>query len=278
MSGRTDHLLNNRVPMRVTDPPRSFGHSRRLSEEDTVEVLDANLLESESSGPLAAPEVKVIRFIFGAAFGQSMVVIGLGFLIFQLSAKLPIQDKRAATIITWILTFLTLLLLTWLRKTKKALVFLVLITIELSLLTGFTAILLGDIAPIQFMAILFAQATVLFGYTFVTPRYINLRKIIALLCVVTILTWCLGIFAFYNDRDWITAVFILLAGGGVAIYYIMQVKYASRYHLDEKLQAFSGLFVDPILVTWGLLRKCCQCSCCRTPVEPSPFEEDAVVV
>lgn len=267
--------------MRVTDAPsRSFG--RHTEESDSImdmEVLDANLLESESSGgPLAVPEVKVIRFIFGVAFGQSIVIIGLGFLIFQLSAKLPIQDKRVAVITTWLLTLLTLLLLTWLRKTKKALVPLVLITIELSLLTGFTAILLGNIAPIQFMAILFGQATVLFGYTFVSPRYINMRKTIALLCVVTILTWCLGIFAFYNDKDWVTAVFILLAGFGVAIYYTMQVKYASRYHLDEKLQALSGLFVDPILVTWGLLKKCCQCSCCRTPTELLPFEEDAVIV
>ena len=283
---RTQALLGAQVQKDVVDDyARIYDQPGSIDDEEdepflNVDVLNPNIMDVGTSGPSEALGIKVVRFMFGAALGQSLIIIGLGFLIFKLSARLPIYDKRAALIIMWVIVTINLLILTWVRKsTKASIVFLVFLTSGMSLIVGFTSILLGDIAPIQFMTIIYGQTVAISGYTFVSPHYIDLRMFAALSCFATVLVWCVGIFTFYNDHDWPTAIFILILGFGVTIYYVAQIKYSTRYHLGEKLEAFTGMFVDPILVTMDLIKRCFKCSCLRAPPpEPSPFEENAVIV
>lgn len=274
MSGRTQSLLDSHVPMSIVVEDSI---NDDLEDMLGMDVMDSNILESESSGPIADVGVKVTRFVFGAAFGQSLIIIALSFLVFTLSAKIPIHDKKVALIVMWIITAVTLLLLTALRKSNKVAVgFLVVLTFELSLLVGFISIILGNIAPIQFMAILFGQTTAIFGYTFISPRYIDLRKAMVATIVATIIVWCLGIFAFYQDKDWPTSIFILITSFVVSIYYALQIKHVDRYNIGERVLAFVGLFVDPILTFFDLIKKCF--TCCHRKKPPSPFEEDEVVL
>ncbi len=226
-----------------------------------LEGLDANIMESNGNGPTVMLHVRVLRFMFGAAFGQTLVILALGFLVFQMGTPLSALERRLGLGITWAVTLLTLIFVALARKNKYVLVLLVCLSAELSLLTGFTSILLEDIAPIQFMAILFAQTGCIFGYTFASPRHIEIRTSAIVLIVATICVWCMGIFAFYEDHDWPTAIFVLLGGLGVSIYYIAHIKQVSRYNLDERVLAFCGLFVDPFLLVVDLLKKC-KARCC----------------
>ena len=162
----------------------------------------------------------------------------------------------------WSVAFVTLITLYVARNTKAAIILLGLFAFELWIIVGFTSVIMDDLSPVQFSVIVFAQSMCILGYTFISPRYIDLRISFIALLVVTLIAWGFGLFAFYEDGDWKTAIFLLLSLVLVAFYHTLQIKYADRYHLEQKLKSVVNFYVDPLGVVLNQLKlmpERCKC-------------------
>lgn len=225
----------------------------------SLEVLDKTLLDPQE-GPADDVQVRVIRIMFAAMAVQMAFVTVISLVIWAYGTSVGEYNKRVAVAVMATILPLTLITLNIFKTSKIALVFMCLFLIELSLVCGFTAVALSALAPIQLMATLFAQSISILGYTAVSTRYIDLKKSTLLLILVTIVCWLIGIFAFIEDEDWVSAVVVLVLAWLVSIYYVLQIKYSNRYHLNNKIESISNMYADPVDVLWtqikALVRRC----------------------
>lgn len=218
-----------------------------------LEVLDKTLLDPQE-GPVDDVQVRVIRVMFAATAVQMAFVTIISLVIWAYGTSVGEYNKGAAVGVMAAILTITLVVLNIFKSSKIALVPMCLFLIELSLVCGFTAVALSALAPIQLMVTLFAQSISILGYTAVSTRYIDLRKSTLLLIVVTIVCWLVGIFAFIEDEDWISAVIVLILAWLVSIYYVLQIKYSNRYHLNNKIESISNMYTDPVDVLWTQIK------------------------
>lgn len=246
-----------------------------LDEEDdpVLEILNPNLLDP-TEGPMDDVGVQIIRVIFGSSSVHMAFVTILSLTIWAYGSAVGPYNEKAAIGTMAGLVFITLLFLNWLKKSWVAMFPMVIFLIELSILVGFSAVRLSALAPIQFTVTLFAQSISILGYTTVNTRYIDLKKSTMLLIFVTILCWLIGVFAYIEDEDWILSIITLVGSWLSIIYYILQIKYSNRYHMNQKIEAISNLYTDIIDIIWKFIkitiRMCLiRLRSSRTQIDPS---------
>jgi hypothetical protein len=85
-------------------------------------------------------------------------------------------------------------------------------------IVGFLSALLVNIAPLQFMAIAFAQSISIVIQTRISPRNISINYSMGIMSVATLIAWGLSVYGFIVEADWAGGIVVLLVGAALVGY------------------------------------------------------------
>lgn len=116
---------------------------------------------------------------------------------------------------------------------------------------------LNDEAIIQMSIILFLSTLGVGLYTVHSTRTMDKRWVAAILGIATVVGWCAGIVAYYNDSDWITATIVILVAAAFAVYNWLFINYVrvENYPEDKRSTALVDLHTLPGIKLTQLIGK-----------------------
>lgn len=216
-----------------------------------------NLLQDAADAPMIDVQVQLVYFVFVVAAGMALCIMLFGSLPYWLLLK------DASAEVVWGLFYGSLALvvmiygaLVFFRKKAQIAVGLLLgWMLALILFTGATAAILQDIAPFQFMTMMWAQTLVIVIYTRLSIQYISTLWALVYMSVASLVVWAISIYAFSIEHDWITAIVLLgcaICAVGYNGFEIHRVQ--TRFHLstESKTEAVVCYYVDPIVWVFKL--------------------------
>ncbi len=117
-----------------------------------------------------------------------------------------------------IVSYVTFTVLVVLKHIDAALWCLFIWWTSMGFLTGFLSALTYSIAPIQFMAMWWAQSITIVAYTRISPREININKATIAMIITTGIVWSASIYGFIIEWNWLPAVIILVLAMAMTFY------------------------------------------------------------
>lgn len=223
------------------------------------------------------PKVAIVRFMFMILSLQFLATLIVGYILFQTdfltifpllpnSGSVSGVSSDARRLIrsleflmflcfTFFLIFVYSLLACF-RDTWARWVFLPIILVANCCYVGILALMLGDLAPIQYTLMMFLASMSIVGYTLVNPKSPTLLSmrvcgfITSMSCVVG---WLVGIYIYIEQQDWIVGLFTLLIGLLSCVYFVFQVNQTLhcdadryRYNQNNKLESVVNFYSDPL--------------------------------
>jgi len=83
---------------------------------------------------------------------------------------------------------------------------------------GFLSALVVNISPLQFVTLCMAQSMCVVVHTRLTVRKLSIRMVTLTSIAVSLIVWCISIYGFVVEGDWMAATVILLLSFFVVIY------------------------------------------------------------
>lgn len=103
---------------------------------------------------------------------------------------------------------------------------------------GFISAFTYNIAPIQFMTIWWAQSVTIVAYTRYSPQRININTATIWMGAVSAVVWCVSIYGFIVESDWIPGVIILFLSVLLVLY--------NRLHLQRVVGRYNMSWEDGV--------------------------------
>lgn len=101
---------------------------------------------------------------------------------------------------------------------------------------GYFSALIYNISPIQFMFILWAQAAAVVIYTRSIRRDISVYKCMGLMAFAGTAVWCVSIYGFVVESDWIAAAIILIGSIISLMYNTKQIENTEDMNYDSTFE------------------------------------------
>ena len=210
------------------------------------------LLEDAAVAALPDVRIQVIFTTFVAHNLASIVClsVALPFFFWEL-------DRKAAISILWmscILQFGCYLGMIFARKKQPNLALGIYVTWVLfcSFITGCASSLLANIAPIQLMAMIWAEALVIIIYCKVSPHQLSTPRALVFMCIAAVAVWGICIAEFVIEHDWIAGTVILILGLGCAAYNAYQIRASEDHHYntswEDMVQAIVRFYGEPVIL------------------------------
>jgi hypothetical protein len=226
-------------------------------DEEENTLIDSHMLADEATSTVMDVNVRVIRHIFMINAIVSFAIL-TGFIPYQFL----VYDERHSVDIVVLAMAASLFLVTYIimaaiRKTRYATIIFVFWVVEFYITSVSLSSVLNDLAPLQFSMITFIQSLGMIVYTVWSPSYINPWYSYYTMTLLGILSWGVGLYAFIEQRDWISASVLLLVTMGVSGYYAAQTHLATRFSLsaEDKMDATIRFYADPIIYPYVFVTK-----------------------
>lgn len=203
------------------------------------------LLDEAMQGALPDIRIQIVFYIFCVN-----AVFAMGCMFFGAVPYYHYFGENETRIGLWtslaclVVAFITMTFLVW-RKLHINVAILASLVLWISTieLVGFASATLVNIAPIQFMAIVFLQSISIVAYTRFSPRLVSMQIVIAVQIVATIVAWALSIYGFIVEADWIGGgVLLLLSAASIA--YNVRAIYATEDRYDASFEQGVNAILD----------------------------------
>lgn len=168
-------------------------------------------MSSANEGPVMPDmRIQIIFYVHAVNMFFTMVCMTFGAIPYYHYFGFTVtRNVFIISLCVWTVLYVVLCVATYAERVKTALVTFVLWTTSSAMVVGFLAALSYNISPVQFMALSWTQSVVLVVYSRLSPRNMSLNVATALMAMFTIVVWCLFIYAFVVERDWLAAGIIL---------------------------------------------------------------------
>ncbi len=119
-------------------------------------------------------------------------------------------------------------------------------------IVGCASSLLGNIAPIQLMAMIWIESLIIIIYAKRSPQDISTGWALLYMCIGAVAVWGIFIAEFVIERDWISGTIILLLGLGCAVYHAFQLR-MSEVHLfnaswEDMILSIAHFYGEPVIL------------------------------
>ncbi len=116
------------------------------------------------------------------------------------------------------------------------------------------AVLLGNAAPFQFLAIVFMQSLAVVIYTKMSPRMISTIHALIYMLVASVVVWGISIASFVIEHDWLAGTVVLILSVAAAAYHAFQIRVseAHGYNMswDDTVLSIIQFYGDPVLLSF----------------------------
>jgi hypothetical protein len=215
--------------------------------------IPSTLLLDESNQIAMDVMVRIIRILFLVNALLSFLTIMMGIVPFYILLTMPVNIARYVTIGLAVGCTLTYLLMLISKSQVVILIWMFLVCMTM----GSICAVLKDIIPIQIATAVFMQSISIVFYTALSRRKLKVWLSIIIMIVVGLLTWTIGIYAFINQQDWISAGIAFILTFLFAVYSGLEIHYVDRYNLakDSILSAIVKFYGDPVLQLFSIFKK-----------------------
>jgi hypothetical protein len=119
-------------------------------------------------------------------------------------------------------------------------------------IVGPIAVLTGNVAPFQLVAMIWAESMVVIVYTKVSPRMISARFAFVYMLIAAVVIWGIFIWAFVIDHDWDAGLIILSFGMVCAIYHANQISVSEEHNYgmswNDTVLSIIQFYGEPVLM------------------------------
>jgi len=212
-------------------------------------AIDSNLISNEIHGPAIDVLTRVIRVMFMINALLSCFVL-TGFVPYQF---LVLDETRIVSIVVFIITSIIsttfYILMGIFSEHRHALVLFVLWVFPYYTAVISFAGILRNFAPLQLGLVTALQSFSIVLYTVINPVNVDPWKSFYVMLIMGLVGWLSGIYAFIVQRDWISAIILLVASVASAAYSAIQIKHVTRYSVSEKdyIKAIIQFYADPLV-------------------------------
>ena len=232
--------------------------SIELEHEIDIALSDPNMLAHEAERPMMDIFKQIARIMFVSVGSFSFVTMTLGFLPYEV---LMVDESRQASlillIVNSILAFIAYVVMTLYRKHEKAPFLLITWYFFHFMTTVSLSSFIRDLSPLQFCMITTVQAFSMFVYTYATNEKVDHWKAFYIQLLVGICAWLMGLYAFTQQRDWITACLLFLATILAAVYSSIQLIHLDRYSMSDKdlVLCVIQYYGDPVIYLYNKIKQ-----------------------
>lgn len=244
-------------------------------DDQLIHALETPMVDTELMHPLreylADVEVKVIRIVYGCNCILLLLasVIGAGIYATAADAELQTILLSLGAVLTGT-AYGVLLLFTLAGEKWRYMQFNAMLILAggLTMLLGAIAAMVQDIAPLQVTSNLFVATMAILACSFIEGKLLSKGKLGLIVGLVSLVVWLIGLYAIYEDADWLSAFVIAVVVICVDFYYVWAIDSQRQYHLGQKTYAVAHFFTDPFIKPIRALG-----SRCRRQSNPEEEEE-----
>lgn len=189
-----------------------FGQDARLIVVKDFATGEAELMVETPCDTTTPPtpqlmdvRVQIINLVFTFSGIVSMIGAILGSIPFFLSLPTQVAFHGLLSSVGLVVGFYIVFVIVLYTQRFPALALFVPLVISGVCVIGFSCSLLNNLAPLQLCVILFAQAASVVVYCNVSPRGISVPVCAGIMAVATIAAWCMGIYGYVVESDWISS-------------------------------------------------------------------------
>jgi hypothetical protein len=194
--------------------------------------------------------VRIVKLLF-MVNGTLGLCIATGYMPYQF---LVLDERRTVSMVLCItgasvglLLYAGMLVLVRLRYMWPATLLFSLWAMNAYVVAVALAASLRNLAPLQMAMIVALQSFGVLVYAAWNRAHIDAWRALYLMLGLGFIGWALGIYAYVVEWDWISAVVLLFASIGSALYCAMQIPRVSRYRLDrdDMIRAVVEFYGEP---------------------------------
>ncbi len=198
----------------------------------SLPILNENLLEEDATKPLTEVRVNIIFYIFTVHSFVSLFCVLIGAIpYYHYFGKTNTTNGFIISVTISCFFYLLMAIFTSTKDFLKndvyfysAIVSGSIWVLLLAFTFGYFSALIYNISPIQFMFILWAQSCAVVIYTRSIRKDISSYKCAGLMAFAGTLVWCVSIYGFVVESDWIAASVILIGSFISLIYNTKQIE------------------------------------------------------
>ncbi|MDB9801167.1 hypothetical protein OAB94_02195 [Flavobacteriaceae bacterium] len=207
------------------------------------EILEENDTE-ENEQPQASVDIQIIKMLYMGNMLISFVVLTFGIVPYLLLNTIS-KENAVKFLIGLLVTNIVAYVIMTLNKSIASLMFW---AFSLAMLLGGTCSITNDVAILQCAAIVFLQNVVVVIYAILSPRGIVVWKTVLAMLLFGIIVWTVGIYAFVEQHDWISASIVFILIVAFTVYSALQLQHIDRYSLNKEhmIQAMVNFYTDPV--------------------------------
>ena len=228
-----------------------------ISKDGTEFIIQSDLVDMpmdfeeivetpELIDPYTKTNVKVVRVIFtgNAIIAYMSIIFGIIPYMGLELISVPTRDY-----ILWSLVAVTGVVYV-LMAVFKNMSSIICFAFFLSFTLGAACAHLNNMALLQAGLIVFAQSMTVAIITTKFTRELKIWQTVISMLVVGLVVWLVGIYAFVEQHDWVSAGILAAFNVVFTIYSFIQIKYIDRYSLskDNLTIAMANFYTDPICI------------------------------
>ena len=207
---------------------------------------DETLLLENSTKRVADIRVKIIYQIFVShAVGSMVAMLLAGIPYFYYIGK---HESHLALVVcssAMVFTYIALIFSTLKKYTTLMIACITMLWFCAAGVTGFLSATIYNVAPIQFLAVVWAQSIAVIVYCVHSPHHLELLVTGILLAGATVITLLLSVYSFTVEHDWLAVGVLVLTSGLLGAYNLLAIeRTAVRYDasFEQGVRAVSDYF------------------------------------
>lgn len=228
-----------------------------------VTPTDSTLLEDELYGESMDIYVRMMQIVFLTNAMLAFMAITIGIVPYML---LSIVNHAVAIyffIGVCVACAISYILMVGLQRQFMVIIW----AFTLCITLGSTSAVLNEFAPLQTATVVFLQSITLVAYTSISRRQIKVGLAVLMMVGTGIIAWTIGIYAFVEQQDWVSAAIVLVLVLFFSLYSGWQAENIDRYSLSQKdmINAIVHFYGDVVLSPLKMLKGMAEIIICCSP-------------